>query len=133
MKKYVSILCLFAIMASCTPKKSELKTFDPAFVHTVYFWLNNPDNSKERATFETSLTTFLEQSKYTITNFIGTPPISKREVVDGSFTYSLVVTFESAEGQELYQKEAAHLKFIEEVEGLLNKVLVYDSKGKFIK
>jgi hypothetical protein len=79
--------------------------------------------------FETSLKKFLKDSKYAKTNFIGTPPKATRAVVDGSFTYSLIVTFESAEAQEGYQKEEAHLTFIEECKDLWEKVIVYDSNG----
>ncbi len=106
-----------------------MKTFDPAFVHTVFFWLNNPDNATDRQEFETALTRFLSRSEYAKTNFIGTPPKASRDVVDGSFTYSLVVTFESAEAQELYQKEQPHLDFINEASHLWDRVIVYDSQG----
>ncbi|MGX1928604.1 Dabb family protein [Flagellimonas sp. 2504JD4-2] len=106
-----------------------MKTFDSAFAHTVYFWFKDPDNKADRAKFEASLRKFLENSKFAKTNFIGTPPVATREVVDGSFTYSLIVTFESAEAQEGYQKEEAHLVFIEECKDLWEKVIVYDSSG----
>jgi hypothetical protein len=90
--------------------------------------LNNPESESDRSAFETSLKKFLNNSKYARTNFIGTPPKSTREVVDGSFTYSLIVSFESAEAQENYQNEKAHLLFIEESNSLWNKVIVYDSQ-----
>ncbi|MFD2588539.1 Dabb family protein [Croceitalea marina] len=106
-----------------------MKTFDPAFAHTVYFWFNNPDSQDDKDRFEASLQKFLNNSKYAKTNFIGTPPMATREVVDGSFTYSLIVTFESAEAQQLYQEEEAHLVFIEECKDLWAKVIVYDSNG----
>jgi hypothetical protein len=60
---------------------------------------------------------------------MGTPPKAVRDVVDDSFTYSLIVTFESAEAQEAYQEEEAHLIFIEECKDLWEKVIVYDSEG----
>lgn len=110
-------------------KTQEMKNFDSAFVHTVFFWLNNPDSQEDRNKFETSLKKFLDNSAYAKTNFIGTPPKASRDVVDGSFTYSLVVTFESAEAQENYQKEAPHVLFVEESSNLWSKVIVYDSQG----
>lgn len=118
-----------ATTSSFAQNKDTMKTFDSAFAHTVYFWFKNPDNIADKAKFETSLKTFLKNSKYAKTNFIGTPPKSSRDVVDGSFTYSLIVTFESAEAQEGYQKEEAHLIFIEECKDLWEKVIVYDSNG----
>lgn len=108
---------------------SEMKAFDPSFAHTVYFWLHNPDKAEDRQAFEASLSKFLSRSAYAKTNFIGTPPVASRDVVDGSFTYSLIVTFESAEAQAAYQTEQPHLDFIAEAEHLWKKVIVYDSIG----
>ena len=109
--------------------EDRMKTFDPAFAHTVYFWLHHPDRAEDRTAFEAALKRFLSRSAYAKTNFIGTPPAASRDVVDGSFTYSLIVTFESAEAQEAYQKEQPHLDFIAEAEHLWKKVIVYDSMG----
>lgn len=125
----ITLLLIGVAVTSFAQTKDTMKTFDSAFAHTVYFWFKNPDNGADKAKFETSLKTFLKNSKYAKTNFIGTPPKSSRDVVDGSFTYSLIVTFESAEAQEGYQKEEAHLIFIEECKDLWEKVIVYDSNG----
>ena len=103
--------------------------FDKNFTHVVYFWLNNPDSEQDRADFLKSLNKFLENSLYAKTKFIGEPAGTPREVVDGSFTYSLILSFPSKEIQDKYQKEKAHLKFIEESEHLWKRVQVYDSVG----
>jgi len=108
---------------------SDMTSFDPSFAHTVYFWLHNPDSPDDRQAFEASLRKFLSRSQYAKTNFIGTPPAASREVVDGSFTYSLIVSFESAEAQAQYQQEQPHLDFIAESQHLWKKVIVYDSIG----
>lgn len=131
MKTGIITLVFTAIITttSFAQTTDNMKNFDPAFAHTVYFWFKNPDKQTDRAKFETSLKTFLKNSKYAKTNFIGTAPKATRGVVDGSFTYSLIVTFESAEAQEGYQKEEAHLIFIEECKDLWEKVIVYDSFG----
>ncbi|MFS4493255.1 Dabb family protein [Maribacter sp. 2308TA10-17] len=110
-------------------KSNNMREFDPAFAHTVYFWLANPDSKEDREAFEKSLQKFLDNSGYAKTSFIGVPPRASREVVDGSFTYSLIVSFESAEAQQNYQDEAPHKLFIEESSKLWTKVIVYDSKG----
>ncbi|MFK5974096.1 MAG: Dabb family protein [Flavobacteriaceae bacterium] len=106
-----------------------MKEFDSNYAHVVYFWLNKPDSKEDCKAFEISLQKFLNHSKYAKTQFIGKPPRASRDVVDGSFTYSLIVTFESAETQQQYQDEAAHELFIEESSNLWSKVIVYDSKG----
>ncbi|MDE3742641.1 Dabb family protein [Maribacter polysaccharolyticus] len=103
--------------------------FDTTFAHTVYFWLQNPDRQEDRRAFEASLRKFMDTSAYAKTKYIGKPPRASRDVVDGSFTYALIVTFESAEAQQKYQDEAPHKLFIEEVGHLWKKVIVYDSMG----
>ncbi len=108
---------------------TKMKEFNPNFSHTVYFWLTDPDSQKDRAAFETSLQKFLDRSQYAKTKFIGKPVKASRDVVDGSFTYSLIVTFKSAEAQQKYQDEEPHKLFVEESSNLWTKVIVYDSKG----
>lgn len=110
-------------------KKISMKEFDSNFTHTVFFWLENPDSADDCGAFEKSLQKFLDNSAYAKTKFIGKPPRASRDVVDGSFTYSLIVSFDSAEAQQNYQDEAPHKLFIEESSKLWTKVIVYDSKG----
>ena len=129
MKTICTLLCLTFAVLSYGQTKDEMKQFDPNFAHTVYFWLKNPDSQDDRKAFETSLQKFLDHSGYAKTKFIGIPPRASRDVVDGSFTYSLIVTFESAEAQKNYQDEAPHKLFIEESRELWTKVIVYDSKS----
>lgn len=125
----LSVLMLFCTLTALSQEQEEMKEFDSNFAHTVFFWLNNPDDAQDRTAFENSLQKFLDNSGYAKTKFIGKPPKASREVVDGSFTYSLIVTFDSAEAQQAYQDEAPHKLFIEESSGLWSKVIVYDSKG----
>jgi hypothetical protein len=127
--KTTFLLVLFITGAALCQAQNEnpMKEFDPAFAHTVFFWLKNPDSQQDRTDFETSLKKFLDHSQFAKTNFIGKPPKASRDVVDGSFTYSLIVTFESAEAQQKYQEEAPHLLFIKESSRLWTKVIVYDS------
>lgn len=128
-KTILTLLFLTLIMVSYGQTDTKMKEFDTNFTHTVYFWLANPDNQEDCTAFETSLQKFLDNSEYAKTKFIGIPPKASREVVDGSFTYSLIVTFESEEIQQKYQDEPVHKLFIEESSHLWTKVIVYDSKG----
>ncbi|MGB5435407.1 MAG: Dabb family protein [Maribacter sp.] len=130
MKKYIfAFLFLMVNLVSYGQTKSTIKDFDANFAHTVYFWLQNPDSQEDRTAFETSLQKFMDHSAYAKTKYIGISPKPSRDVVDGSFTYALIVTFESAEAQQKYQDEAAHKLFIEESSHLWTKVIVYDSTG----
>lgn len=103
--------------------------FDHHFTHVVYFWLKNPDSPDDRKAFLSSLQNFMSKSKFAKTRFIGEPAGTLREVVDGSFTYSLILTFPSKEVQDQYQNEPSHLKFVEEAQHLWERVVVYDSEG----
>lgn len=101
--------------------------FNPAFTHVVYFWLKNPDSVADRTKFETSIKEFMGTSQYAKTRFVGVAPKASRDVVDDSFTYSLILSFESAKAQEKYQAEPAHTVFVETCKDLWAKVIVYDS------
>ncbi len=127
--KITTLLLVGMISIMGNAQDSDKTTFDHTFTHVVYFWFKNPDSEADRATFEASLTKFLNSSKYAKTKFIGKPPKAVRDVVDDSFTYSLILSFESAEDQAAYQEEPPHLVFIEECEDLWEKVIVYDSQG----
>ncbi|MBM1105659.1 Dabb family protein [Aurantibacter crassamenti] len=127
MKTLTAVLILTLTFTGYSQTKNEMREFDPNFAHTVYFWFNNPDSVEDQKAFETSLQKFLDNSAYAKTSFIGRPPSASRDVVDGSFTYSLIVTFESAEAQKAYQDEEPHKVFIEESSSLWSKVIVYDS------
>lgn len=128
MLKYPIIL-LFAFTSQLMIAQQPNSDFDKHFVHNVYFWLKNPDSKADRAAFEHSLQKFINSSKYAKTLFIGTPANTPREVVDNSWTYSLVLTFPSKEIQDKYQTEDVHLTFVKESEKLWERVQVYDSVG----
>jgi len=128
--KIITLLLVGVFATSCVQIKTDMdNNFDHTYAHVVYFWFKNPDSQADRATFEKSLTKFLDNSQYAKTKFIGTPPKAIRDVVDDSFTYSLILSFESAEDQAAYQEEAPHKVFVEECEDLWEKVIVYDSQG----
>jgi hypothetical protein len=129
MKTITTLLFLTVSLTAPAQNKENMNEFDSNFAHTVYFWLENPDSKEDCKAFETSLQKFLDNSAYAKTKFIGKPPRASRDVVDGSFTYSLIVSFESAEAQQNYQDEAPHKLFIEESSKLWTKVIVYDSQG----
>ncbi len=124
-----SLVFLLFTIVTFSQSDNQMKNLDPAFVHNVYFWLKNPESSNDQKKFEKALKKFLKKSKHAKTLYVGKPPKATRDVVDDSFTYALVVSFKSAKSQEKYQKEKAHLVFIEEAKDLWDKVIVYDSQG----
>jgi hypothetical protein len=96
------------------------------FVHHVYFWLKKPATRETRVKFEKGL-----KELFTIETIVGkhlgTPATTDHGVIDSSYSYSLLLTFNSKEDQEIYQTHPTHLKFIDECEDLWEKVVVYDS------
>ncbi|MFY0652475.1 MAG: Dabb family protein [Cyclobacteriaceae bacterium] len=99
------------------------------FTHTVFFWLKNPEDSGLRAKFETAIKQFLNDSLYAKSSHVGTPAVAERDVIDSSYTYSLLVTFPSKAEHDKYQVEEAHQVFIETCKDLWERVLVYDSEA----
>jgi hypothetical protein len=128
-KLAILIWLSFAPFLTCAQDTNRTNSFDPNFTHVVYFWLHNPEDPNERKQFETALQKLFNNSLYTKTNFLGSPPSATREVVDDSFTYAMIVTFESAAAQQAYQQEKAHLEFIKEAGHLLKNYVVYDAVG----
>lgn len=96
------------------------------FIHHVYFWLKDPVTAEARSRFEKGLSNLVTVD--TIVDYnIGVPAGTNREVIDGSYTYSLLVTFKNRKDQDIYQTHPTHLKFIEDCSALWERVVVYDS------
>lgn len=96
------------------------------FIHHVFFWLNEPENTEARKQFELGLQNLIKVPQIR-SYHIGTPVESPREVVDDSFTYSYMAFFKSKEDQNTYQTHPIHLQFIEDCQHLWKKVIVYDA------
>jgi hypothetical protein len=122
----ISII-FFMIIQSSTSMAQVQNTEQKEFLHTVYFWLKNPNDQAEKMKFETSLKKFILNSKYIKTKHIGVPADTNRPIIDRSYTYCLSLTFNSKAEQEQYQEEAIHKVFIKESEMLWEKLLIYDS------
>ena len=105
----------------------KAKKLKGTFVHTVFFWLKNPDSEADRKKFEYELTTFIDDMEMIIGQHIGTPAGTNRPVIDSSYTYNLLLTFKNREDQDAYQDHPRHKKFIENASDLWEKVVVYDS------
>ncbi|WP_416305522.1 Dabb family protein [Neptunicella sp. SCSIO 80796] len=99
------------------------------FIHTVFFWLHQPDKAEHCRQFEQHLSHFINHSDYVKSKHIGKKSGSEREVVDSSYDYCLIVTFNNKSEQDKYQNEPAHLTFIQNAAHLWKKVRVYDSES----
>ena len=102
------------------------KELEGGFFHMVFFWLIN-DTQEVKDKFLKELKGFVSQVEEIKKVHIGPPADTDREVIDNTYSYSLVVTFDSKKEHDIYQEHAAHKKFIENASSLWEKVLVYDS------
>lgn len=111
-------------VASCsTPEKNKLGSL---FIHHVFFWLKDPLNRDARARFEKAARELVTVE--TIVEYhIGVPADTNRDVIDTSYTYSVLTTYKTKEDQDIYQTHPKHLKFIADCQELWEKVVVFDS------
>jgi Stress responsive A/B Barrel Domain len=106
-------------------KASNVKT---AFVHTVFFWLINPDNAAEKAQLEAGLRSISEIDTIQ-TAYIGQPAATNRGVIDASYSFSITFIFANEEAEKVYQTHPTHLAFVDSCKHLWEKVIVYDAVG----
>jgi hypothetical protein len=95
-------------------------------IHHVFFWLKNPSSVDDRQKLIEGLET-LEQISAVRKLYIGLPASTEdRSVVDSSYSVSELMHFTDLEGQQSYQDDPIHKKFIENCSQLWERVLVYD-------
>ena len=96
------------------------------FIHHVYFWLKDPSSKED---YDKLLNGLESISRIrTIKMFhIGKPADTKRDVIDTSYTFSMLTIFDDKAAEEAYQVDPIHLEFVKECSGLWSKVIVYDS------
>ena len=104
-----------------------MKTIEGSFIHTVFFWLNSPDDQAAQAQFLQELTSFIDEMDMIIGKHIGKPAGTDRSVIDSTYTFSLILTFANKADQDAYQDHPRHHQFVENAKTLWSKVQVYDS------
>ncbi|MFT4834338.1 MAG: hypothetical protein ACI83W_000983 [Marinoscillum sp.] len=103
---------------------AKAKKLDGKFVHMVFFWLK-PEIDLE--SFQKATDIFLSSMPMIVQFHIGTPAGTLRDVVDNSYSVSLVMTFKSKEDQDAYQTDPIHLKYVEQNKDNWERVQIYDS------
>lgn len=112
--------------SSCTGTGKCLT--DDIFIHHVFFWLKQPVTQEMRTKFEGELRKLVTVE--TIVDYhLGVPAPTGRDVIDNTYSYSLLTVFKNKADQDVYQTHPIHLKFIEESQDLWERVVVYDSVG----
>jgi len=96
------------------------------FTHHVLFWLKSDITATQKEAFLKGLQS-LEGIETIQQMFIGTPAPIDRNVVDKSYTFSLLVLFEDIEAHNIYQTHAIHLAFLSQFKVFFEKVVIYDA------
>jgi hypothetical protein len=94
------------------------------FLHHVYFWLNEPENPAAREEFLTALRK-MEAIPTVRNSYIGTTAGIDRDVVDNTWTFYWLVTFDDRAGWQVYNDHPLHDEFRTK-SALWSRVQVYD-------
>ncbi len=108
------------IMKKSKPIKGDL-------IHCVFFWLKTPEDTVARELFMKELTSFIDEMDMIVGRHIGYPAPTDRDVIDNTYTYSLILTFKDKADQDAYQDHPRHKQFVEIASDLWQKVQVYDT------
>jgi hypothetical protein len=123
-----SFLLPLLIISSLTTIKAQDEKAKEPLVHSVLFWLKNPESKSDRFAFEAAIQKLITNNPQKISGYLGKPANTEaRGVVDPSFTYFYQMTFADATAEAAYQIDPTHLAFVAEAEHLWEKVIVYDA------
>lgn len=106
---------------------TKKKHYSGILIHHVYFWLKNPENEADRKQFEEAINKLTSIDVIRNAHFGVPASTEEREVVDHSYTYSLMLIFDGKEDQDIYQAHPKHKEFVDKNQHLWEKVIVYDS------
>jgi hypothetical protein len=113
-----SFLLLLIISSLTTVQAQDKKAKEP-LVHTVLFWLKNPESKSDSIAFEAAIQKLIANNPQKISGYLGKPANTEaRGVVDSSFTYFYQMTFADATAEAAYQIDLTHLAFVAEAEHL---------------
>jgi hypothetical protein len=119
---------LLLIISSLTTVQAQDKKAKEPLVHTVLFWLKNPESKSDSIAFKAAIQKLIANNPQKISGYLGKPANTEaRGVVDSSFTYFYQMTFADATAEAAYQIDLTHLAFVAEAEHLWEKVIVYDA------
>jgi hypothetical protein len=99
------------------------------FIHHVLFWAKNPGNEAEKSQLFKALKSLgtlpMIQSAH-----VGKPIVTDfdKPVTEASYSFSVVLVFDSAEKEKEYLYHPLHKKFIDDNKHLWGKVQVFDSQ-----
>lgn len=96
-------------------------------VHHVFFWLKNPASTEDLNKLIEGISS-LKAIKEIKSLRIGLPANTPaRDVIDASYSVSLLTFFDGVKSHDAYQIHPIHEKFVATYAPLWQKVVVYDS------
>ncbi|TAE33910.1 MAG: Dabb family protein [Cytophagales bacterium] len=95
------------------------------FVHTVFFWLRNPDDQANHDALHAGLKKLITIDDIKVA-YVGRPAETRRPVIDHSYDIGLTTVFADKAAHDTYQEHPTHMEFIAECEHLWERVQVYD-------
>ncbi len=130
LEKSTAALAAGTLMNTFTDTQAEAATHkgEIPFVHHVFFWLKDTKNKKDHDQLLAALKG-LGKIEYIKMVHIGSPSINDfdKPVTDASYSFSVMIVFNSKAEEEKYLVHPLHKKFIDDNKNLWSKVVVYDS------
>ncbi len=125
-RKFLTRIASLA-MAASVPALGNSKSEKKSLVHHVYFWLKNPTSKEDLNKLIDGINTLKKIDTLKMVK-VGVPATTpKRDVIDDSYSISLLTVFDDVKGHDTYQDHPVHTKFVATYSPLWNKVVVYDS------
>ena len=94
-------------------------------IHNVYFWLTEADDQMASDAFAQGLEQLVKDPNI-LHAYFGPPAATKRDVVDSSYSYGLVLVFADLAAHDRYQVGTGHEQFLDHHAHQWHKVTVFD-------
>ena len=129
MKVFVSTLLTTISLSTSSCVRIQFGAAPPeaGIHHIVLVWLKLSGSPTYRKQIITEAQQ-LEKIPGVISVGAGHSMISNRDIVDYSFDVGLDITFETREELEYYLTHPDHLRFVEGIKPLVERIVVYDIK-----
>ena len=101
---------------------------DAKFIHTVFFWMKEDMTEAEHEQFQAGLQSLSKVESVKRFHWGKPADSERREVVDHSFDYALIIHFADQAGHDAYQPHEIHQAFVANNSSLWTQVKVYDTK-----
>ena len=101
--------------------------YQPGLIHSVFFWLKEDLSEEDREAFLAGVESLRAVSTVKQMYVGPVAPTEERNVIDNTYSTALICHFDNVAGQDAYQIDPIHLKFVEDHKDKWTKVVVYDN------